>query len=102
MWPLSSSKPRLQQRGIIKAIIGSVKSTSNSGRSAAIFLTNVFPARRFLHRVLCFRCPSPAQFAPHPNFLFISEGEVVPIEMKIKSKCSVDQVLKYLVGRSKS
>jgi len=33
--------------------------------------------------------------------LFISEGEVVPIEMKIKSKCSVDQVLKYaLLGRA--
>ena len=30
-----------------------------------------------------------------PDFLFISEGEVVSIEMKIKSKCSVDQVLKY-------
>jgi hypothetical protein len=30
-----------------------------------------------------------------PDFLFISEGEIVSIEMKIKSKCSVNQVLKY-------
>jgi hypothetical protein len=36
-----------------------------------------------------------------PDFLFISEEEVVSIEMKIKSKCSVDQVLKYaLLGRA--
>ncbi len=36
-----------------------------------------------------------------PDFLFISEGEVVSIEMKIKSQCSVDQVLKYaLLGRA--
>jgi hypothetical protein len=30
-----------------------------------------------------------------PDFLFISEDEVVSIEMKIKHKCEVDQVLKY-------
>jgi hypothetical protein len=36
-----------------------------------------------------------------PDFLFISEAEVVSIEMKIKSKCSIDQVLKYaLLGRA--
>jgi hypothetical protein len=36
-----------------------------------------------------------------PDFFFISEGEVVSIEMKIKSKCSVDQVLKYaLLGQA--
>ena len=35
-----------------------------------------------------------------PDLLFISEGEVVSIEMKIKSQCSIDQVLKYvLLGR---
>jgi hypothetical protein len=30
-----------------------------------------------------------------PDVLFISQDSVVSIEMKIKSKCSVDQVLKY-------
>ena len=30
-----------------------------------------------------------------PDFLFISRAEAVSIEMKIKHKCSVDQVLKY-------
>ena len=30
-----------------------------------------------------------------PDFLFVSETEIVCIEMKIAAKCSVDQVLKY-------
>lgn len=30
-----------------------------------------------------------------PDFLFISERDVVSIEMKVSAKCSVDQVLKY-------
>jgi hypothetical protein len=30
-----------------------------------------------------------------PDFLFVSEAEVVSVEMKVKAKCSVDQVLKY-------
>ncbi len=30
-----------------------------------------------------------------PDLLFISENSVVSIEMKVRSKCSVDQVLKY-------
>jgi hypothetical protein len=30
-----------------------------------------------------------------PDFLFISELDVVSIEMKVNAKCSVDQVLKY-------
>lgn len=36
-----------------------------------------------------------------PDFLFVSEEEAVSIEMKVKSQCSVDQVLKYaLLGRA--
>ena len=35
------------------------------------------------------------QNAMQPDFLFMSEAEVVSIEMKIKAKCSIDQVLKY-------
>lgn len=33
--------------------------------------------------------------AMQPDFLFVSEAKVVSIEMKVKAKCSVDQVLKY-------